>query len=122
MKNSSVQFILIVILIAALAYALGLYFPWWTLAIAACIVGFVIPAKPGISFFGGLIGGFLLWAGMAFMISEANQDILAHRISILILKQDDPLKLELITGAIGGIVAALAALSGSLLRSIFFKS
>lgn len=105
-----------------MAYGLGLYFPWWTIAVAAFLVGFAIPAKPGISFFGGLIGGFLLWAGMAYFISEANQDILAHRISMLILKQDDPLKLELITGAIGGFVAALAALSGSLFRSIFFKS
>jgi hypothetical protein len=122
MKNSFVQFFLIVVLTAALAYGLGLFFPWWTIAIAAFVVGLAIPASPGNAFLGGLIGGFLLWGGMSYLISEANQDILAHRMSMLVLKQDDPLLLELLTGAIGGFVAALGALSGAMFRSIFSKS
>jgi hypothetical protein len=53
---------------------------------------------------------------MAFFISVHNEHILAHKISLLILQNDNPLLLISITGLIGGIVAGIAALSGSLLR------
>lgn len=121
MKNTFVQFLLIAILCAALAFGLGLYFPWWTIAIAGFLVGFAVRAKNGAAFLGGLIGIFVLWAALTYYISIGNNHILAHRISMLILKQDDPIKLILITGAIGGIVGAFSTLSGSILRSIFFK-
>lgn len=121
MKNPFFSFILITILSAALAFGLGLYFPWWTIAIAGFLVGFAVRAKNGVAFFGGLFGIFILWGGLAYFISSGNNNILAHRISMLILKQDDPIKLILITAAIGGIVGALSTLSGSILRSIFFK-
>lgn len=38
---------------------------------------------------------------------------MAHRVSLLILKNDSPFLLVLITGLIGGIVAGFAALTGS---------
>ncbi|HRN73946.1 MAG TPA: hypothetical protein PLM81_12520 [Ginsengibacter sp.] len=47
------------------------------------------------------------------MISSANHDILAHRVSELILKKDNPTMLILLTGLLGGLVAGFAALSGS---------
>jgi len=121
MKNRFLSLLMIIVLVIVFNYALGLYFPWWTIAIGGFIAGAVVPAKYGIAFLGGLIGGFLLWGGLAYFISSANQDILAHRISMLIIKQDSPLKLILITGGIGAIVCGVAALSGSILRSLFIK-
>jgi len=67
----------------------------------------------------GFLSLFLLWAGLAYWLSRENGQILAHKMSILILQKDNPGLLVLITGAIGGVVGAFAALSGGLLRSLF---
>jgi len=121
MKNSFIQFLLIAFLTSGLAFALGLYFPWWSIAVAGFVVGVFLRAKPGIAFLGGLVGLFLLWGGLSYFISSANHQILAHRISLLMLKQDNPLNLILITGTIGGLIGGFSTLTGSILRSIFFK-
>lgn len=100
-------------LIILLSFVACLYFPWWSVAIVAFIVSALIPQKPLISFLGGFIGLFLLWSILSFYISISNDHILAHRISLLILKSDSPYLLVLTTGLIGGIVAGFAALTGS---------
>lgn len=121
MNNSFIKFLLIVILSAALAFGLGMYLPWWSVAIAGFLAGVAVPAKPGVAFLGGLIGLFLLWGGLTYYISSHNDNILAHRFSMLILKQDNPMLLMLMTASIGAIVGAFSALSGSLCRIIFSK-
>jgi len=57
-----------------------------------------------------------LWAGLSFWISTNNEHVLAHKISSIILKKDDPNLLIIATGLIGAVVAGFAALTGSLLR------
>ncbi len=112
------KFIISIILTALLAFAFGLYLPWWSIAIAAFIVSALIPIKPGWALLAGFISLFLLWGGLAWFTSSANNHILAHRISQVILKNDDPFMLALATALIGAVVAGLAALSGRLLRSL----
>ncbi|MCO6496406.1 MAG: hypothetical protein J5I50_01965 [Chitinophagaceae bacterium] len=107
------KFISSLLLIAILSYVLGLFLPWWTIAIAAFVVCWLIPQKGFASFLSGFLAVFLLWGIMSYMISAANHDILAHRISELLLKKDNPTMLILVTGLIGGVVAGFAALSGS---------
>jgi hypothetical protein len=58
---------------------------------------------------------FLLWGGLSFWISNNNGHILAHKISVLIIKKDDPYLLILVTAFIGSIVGGFAALAGSFL-------
>lgn len=101
---------------ALLSFAACLYFPWWSIAIVCFVVAALIQQRPGIAFLTGLLSLFCLWAGLSFWISNNNQHILAHKISLLILKQDNPYMLIGVTGLIGGIVAAFAALTGSLIR------
>ena len=55
---------------------------------------------------------------MALYISSKNDDILAHKISLIILKTDSPFSLVLLTGLIGALVAGFAALAGSFLRRV----
>lgn len=111
------KFIVSVILIALLSFALCLFLPWWTIAIAAFVVSVFIRQKSFISFVSGFVSLFLLWGTMSWIISTANHDILAHRISLLILKTDNPLLLVLATALIGAIVAGFAALAGSFAHS-----
>jgi hypothetical protein len=109
------------LLIAILAFAFNLYLPWWTIAIAAFVVAFFIPTKAGWSFLAGFVALLLLWGGMSFYISGENHHILAGKISELILKKQQPNMLILLTALVGALVGGLAALSGSLLRSITIK-
>lgn len=110
------KFIVSLILTALLSFAACLYLPWWSIAIAAFVVAALIPQKPGMAFLTGFLALLLLWSGLSFWISNGNHHLLAHKVSILILKSDNPYLLILATGLIGGLVAAFAALAGSYLR------
>jgi hypothetical protein len=110
------KFIASFILTALLSFVACFYFPWWCIAIAAFIVAVVIPVKPFFSFLIGFLSLFFLWVILASYISADNENLLAHRISPIILKTDSPFLLILLTGLIGGLVAGFAALAGSYLR------
>lgn len=110
------KFIITLILTALLSFAACLYLDWWSIAIAAFIVALVIPQHPGKAFAAAFVAVFVLWGSLSYWISSNNEHILAHKVSLLILKADNPLLLILATALIGALVAGLAALSGSLLR------
>jgi len=112
------KFFISILLIALLSVAAGLYLPWWTIAIVAFIVAAAIPQQPGKAFLAGFIALFLLWAALSFFISSNNEHVLAHKVSLLILKIDSPVLLVTATALIGAVVAGLGALSGSYLRKI----
>lgn len=111
------KFIASILLILVLSFLTCLYFPWWSIAIVAFIVSVIIPQKPGPAFLCGFIALFLLWGGLAYWISANNDHVLAHRVSLLILKNDSPLLLIVVTALIGAVVGGLAALTGSFIRS-----
>ncbi len=110
------KFTVSLILMAVLSFATCLYLPWWSIAIVCFIVSALIQQHPGLAFLCGFISLFLLWGGLSYWISDHNEHILAHKISIVILKKDDPNLLILVTGLIGAVIGGFAALSGSLLR------
>ena len=110
------KFISSLILTALLSFAACLYLPWWSIAIVAFIVAALIPQKPMKAFFTAFLALFLLWGGLSFWISNNNEHILAHKVSVLILKMNNPYMLILATAIIGALVAGFAALSGSYLR------
>ncbi len=115
------KLIVSVILIMLLSYTACLYFPWWSIAIVAFIVAAIIPQNALMSFISGFIALFILWSAVSLWISSKNGHILAHKISVLILKADSPYLLMLVTALIGALVAGFAALAGSHLRKLFYK-
>ena len=110
------KFISSFILTALLSFAACLYLDWWSIAIAAFIVAVLIPQSPGKAFLTGFLALFFLWGVLSFWISSKNEHLLAHKISLLVLKIDSPYLLILVTAIVGALIASLAALSGSLLR------
>ena len=110
------KFLVSIILIALLSLSVCLYLPWWSIAVVAFIVAAAIPQKPGKAFLTGFIALFLLWGALAWFISSNNDHILAHKVSVLILKNDSPGLLVIVTALIGALVAGLASLSGSFVR------
>ena len=107
------KFFISFILTILLSFAACLFLPWWSIAIAAFVVAALIPQKPGKSFLTAFAALFLLWGGLSFWMSNNNNNVLAHKVSQLILKMDNPILLILATALIGAIVAAFAALAGS---------
>ena len=110
------KFIISIILIAILSFAACIYLPWWSIAIVAFIVAALIPQTAGMSFLTGFLALFFLWGLLSFWISSSNEHILAHKVSLIILKIDSPYLLMLATAMIGGLVAGFAAMTGSFLR------
>ncbi len=116
------RFTVSVILTAALAFAACLFLPWWSIAITSFIVALFIGLKPFRSFLAAFFGLFLLWGSMSFIISYNNDNILAEKVSMLIINQQGSFLLILFTAFTGGIVASLAGLSGAYLRGIISGS
>jgi len=110
------KFFISLILTILLSFAMCLFLPWWSIAIAAFIVAALIPQKPFKSFLTAFAALFLLWGGLSFWMSNNNEHVLAHKVSQLILKMDSPVALVLATALIGALVAGFAALAGSYLR------
>lgn len=110
------KFIVSILLIALLSFAACLYFPWWSIAVVAFLVCAVIPQSAAMSFLTGFLALFILWGTLSFWISSSNEHVLAHKVSLVILKMDNPYLLMLATAFIGGIVAGLAAATASFIR------
>ena len=111
------KFIVAIILTALLSFIAGLYFSWWTIAIAAFLVSVIFNQKAWKAFAAGFLGLLLLWSGLSFWIDMKNESILSARIGELLGIGNNTFLLILITGFIGGLVAGFAALSGSYLRA-----
>ena len=112
------KFISSLLLTALLSFAGALFFPWWIIAIAAFLVALVIPLKSGYSFIAGFIALFLLWGLQALFIDTANHHILAEKVARLLPLGGSFIALILLSAFIGGLVAGMAALTGSLARKM----
>ena len=111
------KFLTATFLTALLAFISGLFLPWWGMAITSLLVAVLIHHKAGKAFLAGLLGVFLLWAGLAWWIDMKNNGVLSTKIASILPLGGNSLVLIAVTGLIGGLVAGLAALSGSFLRS-----
>jgi len=110
------KFTISVILIAVLSFALGLYLPWWSLAIAAFVVTALLHQRPSVSFLAGFAAVFILWLLLAAVIDIRNQHILSRKLAYLLPLGGNSFLLILITALVGSIVGGSAALAGSFLR------
>lgn len=107
--------LLAILLIAVLAFILGNFLPWWSIAIAAFVISVFIKQQPFAAFLAGLLGIGLLWAIQAYLIDVANDSILSRKVASLLPLQGSPALLISFTALLGGIIGGLAALSGNFL-------
>lgn len=112
------KFFVSLLLTALLSFAACLYLPWWSIAIAAFIVAALIPQSAVKSFLTGFTALFLLWGALSFWVSNNNEHLLAHKVSMVLLKMDNPWVLIFATAIIGALVAGFGALSGSFLHKV----
>jgi hypothetical protein len=95
---------------------LGLFFPWWTIAVAGFSSGIFIAMAPWKSFLAGFCGVFLWWGGLAGLIDVKNDHILSSRIAEVFHLHGNYFLLLLLTALIGALVGGLSALTASLIR------
>ena len=110
------------IVTAILAYIFSFFMGWYSIMIAAFVTGFMIPLKRGAVFFIPFLAIFLSWAIHSFMLSSANDFILAKRIAELLSLGGNHYLLILVSAFIGGLAAGLAALLGNQLVAILKKN
>ncbi|SRR5258708_3776758 len=106
------------LLIALLSFVCGLFFPWWTIALAAFAVSALIPLKPMFAFFTGFVAIFLLWGIMALVIDQLNNSILSSKIAAILPLGGSAFALISVTAFIGGLVGGGAAITGAFLNKI----
>lgn len=111
------KFLVSVLLTGLLAFIAGLYLPWWSIAVVAFGVAVLVHQKAGKAFLSGFLGLFLFWGMLAWWIDTKNDSILSNKIGELLGTGAQPALLILITALVGGLVAGLAAMCGSFLRS-----
>lgn len=111
------KFFVAILLTALLTFAAGLYFPWWTLAIAAFIVALLIHQKAVKAFFSGFLGVFILWGALAVWIDSKNNGYLSGKVAAILPLGGSAWLLILVTAFIGALVAGFGAMTGSFLRS-----
>ena len=111
------KFLAATLLTALLAFISGLFLPWWGIAITSLLVALLVHQKAGKAFLAGMLGVFILWAGMAWWIDMKNNGVLSKKVAAVLPLGGNTILLILLTGIIGGLVAGMAAISGSFLRA-----
>ena len=95
-----------------LAAILSLFLPWWSVMTAALATALFIPLKRAAVFFVPFMAILVFWAGYSFVLSSANDFILAKQISELLKIGGNPYLLILVTGVVGGLAAGITAIFG----------
>ncbi len=111
------KFLAATILTALLAFISGLFLPWWGIAITSLLVALLVHQKAGKAFLAGMLGVFILWAGMAWWIDMKNNGVLSKKVASVLPLGGNAILLIILTGIVGSLVAGMAAMSGSFLRA-----
>lgn len=111
-----IKFFVSILLIALLSFICGLFFPWWTISIAAFSISALVPQRPLASFFAGFVALFLLWGGLATYFDMANNSILSARVAGMVYLHGSSIALLVVTGFIGALVGGGGSLTASFLR------
>ncbi len=103
------------LLAALIVFVLGnlcrLGLPWWGIVPIAAVVGWFITTSGWSAFLGGLLGGFLLWYSAAWLTDYNNGALLSAKVGQLFMGVQG-WELLLVTGLLGGLLAAFASLTG----------
>jgi hypothetical protein len=110
MKHWS-TFLLVILATAVFGRVAAFVLPWWGLALAAALAGWLYARKGWTAFAGGLLGGALLWGAYAAAAASGEGQLLAHRMAELSGMSSSGILL-LLVALIGGLVAGLAAWTG----------
>lgn len=94
--------------------------PWWCLAPIAALAGWFIAQNGWKAFFGGIIGGFILWYLYAWLADNANGGMLSGKVGQL-FQGVQGATLLLASGTLGSLIAGFGALTGKMAKELLVK-
>jgi len=106
----------LLLLMGVLAALAQLVFPWWSLAVVAFALGFLLARSGKVAFWAAFGGVGLSWLLPALWLSSRNDGLLAQRMANLLPLGGSAGTMVLVTGVLGALVGGLAALAGQWLR------
>ncbi|CAN5393357.1 hypothetical protein BH09BAC1_BH09BAC1_24530 [soil metagenome] len=114
------RFLIITIAIAVVSFGIQFFLPWWSLAFVAFIIGYLSNLSGWAAFGAGLLGAGGVWFTYAMWLNVGNEYLLTAKIAPM-FSLPDPILLVVISGAIAGLLGALAASGGRNLRVLLAK-
>ena len=106
---------LLILLVAVSAWMLGLFLPWWSLALSCLFLGGWLGDKGSTAFTNGFAGIGSLWLMQTLYVHIANDGLLTSRIADL-FSLPHPLLVMVVTVIIGGLAGGISTLTGYLFR------
>lgn len=106
------KFFIQLIITILVCLVLQLFLPWWSIAIGAAGVAYMVGNKSFNSFLAGFLAIALLWVGLALIIDLKTNSILTEKINQLL-----SLNSFILTMLVGGLVGGFAALTGALIKA-----
>ena len=94
--------------------------PWWSMAVIGALAGMLFKNSPMGNFSMGFATGTLLWSTVALIQNNYNTSMLAGKVGLL-FQGLTSVQLIWATGALGGLLTGMGALTGTLLMNIFEK-
>ena len=116
--NKLKQLVLPSLAIIVIGFAAQTFFPWWSIAIVAFLVGIYFANSWGLSFVYGLVGVTILWCAYAGFLDSANGGAMSSSISGLFGGVVKGTQLMYVTCVLGGLVGGFAAATGTSLRQL----
>lgn len=108
MSNKTTNFLGTILL----AVVFSFFMPWWSVMVAAFLTGLLVPLKKASVFVVPFLAILVYWSVYSFIQSNANDFILAKKISQLLMLGGNPYLLILVTGIVGGLAAGIAGILG----------
>jgi hypothetical protein len=102
-----------VLAIIVVGFFMELFFPWWSVAIAAFIGGLLLHTR--MNFLAGFVGIGLLWGMKALIADLSASSDLADRVARIFLLYDKAILL-LVTCLLGALVGGFASMTGGAVR------
>ena len=99
--------------IIILAYVLEIFLPWYSIAVAAFVMGYAVRSK--VNFLAGFLAIALLWTIKAWLIDSGSESDLADRVAHIFSLTGKEWLMG-VMAFLGGLVGGFAALAGALLR------
>lgn len=102
-----------ILVIIILGFFMELFFPWWSVAIAAFAGGLLINTRS--NFLAGFLAVGLLWVGKALISDLSTDSDLADRVARIFMLHNKAVLIFIIF-ILSGVVGGFAAMSGGALR------
>lgn len=115
MKSTLSNFILTLVL----AIVLSMFLPWWSVMLAAFISSAIVRLRKASAFFVPFLAIAVFWIIYAWLLSSANDFILAKKVATLLYLDGNALLLIIVSGIVGGLAAGIAGLFGNQCRALF---